>query len=367
MQISKIWNRHLAKLVNDDLKQYYNFSIISYLMGITNFVMAIINIITKNIVLAYTTIIFGITCTVFAILMTKRKVQSITFMYIISICMLVFLNFFTITGMAEGFSSLWMLLYPICTLFIFEKKDGTILSAVQLVVLIFFFYTPWGQSLLQYQYTTPMLNRFPILYLFIYAIALYIESCREYTYNAMVLAKEQYQQMYNRDALTGIYNRYGFNGFIDESFNKLQATEPIALLIIDIDHFKYINDWYGHSTGDIILRCVSETISNTIAEKGIVCRWGGEEFAILLTDGKYCSEYEAITENIRKTVQEKEFHAYDNSIKVTVSIGGALSDKANTHEAELLMNTADHCLYEAKDKGRNQTVCKPVIPKELPL
>ena len=281
-------------------------------------------------------------------------------MYVTTICLMLFLNYFIVTGMAEGFSPFWVLLVPICVLFLFGKKHGTFLCTIQFLILTFLFYTAWGNSFIQYKYQKSFLTRYPILFMAFFTVAWYIENSRDFAYQNMTLAKEHYQYMYIHDALTGIYNRYGFNDVMNKAIMNLNLGDMVALLIIDIDHFKCVNDRYGHPCGDIVLSSIAETISNIILEKGVVCRWGGEEFAVLLTEKKCCREYGKIAENVRKAVEENIFCVNDICTKITISIGGSRFTKRYDNNADMIINIADSCLYEAKESGRNRTICKDV-------
>jgi diguanylate cyclase (GGDEF)-like protein len=125
-----------------------------------------------------------------------------------------------------------------------------------------------------------------------------------------------------------------------------------SLMMLDLDHFKLINDKFGHSCGDAALVAFSNTLTNSIREIDIACRWGGEEFLILFPE---ISKESALTvaEKIRHNVEEMETHYKDDKIKFTVSIGlGYFSGDAV--EINTIINKVDKCLYNAKNTGRNK-------------
>lgn len=158
------------------------------------------------------------------------------------------------------------------------------------------------------------------------------------------------------DFLTGLNNvrqfDISFNSIIEQAINK---GESVALLYLDIDYFKKINDTYGHSSGDIVLKKLADILRDTCKPFDIISRNGGEEFSVLLLD---CSASNAliIGERIRKNVETNEFYISSKvSIPVTISIGiSTYPDTiSNIHE---LLESADVALYKAKKTGRNK-VC----------
>lgn len=158
------------------------------------------------------------------------------------------------------------------------------------------------------------------------------------------------------DGLTGLNNVRKF----DESFNKIAAQavhneEKLSLLYIDIDHFKKVNDTYGHKEGDQVLIELSRILKNTVRSFDIVSRNGGEEFTVILLDCPTDRAME-ISERIRERVENHPFLLTTGQmIHITVSIGLACYNET-TIQPKLLIKEADHALYDAKQTGRNK-VC----------
>jgi len=176
------------------------------------------------------------------------------------------------------------------------------------------------------------------------------------------------QQMYDtstRDGLTGVYNRRYFSQKIitDLSFARRHQI-PCTLVILDIDHFKKVNDAYRHRTGDQVLITVIEAVGNVLRKEDIFARYGGEEFVVIaqgtdLVDGK------TLGKRIQRCVAEQRIPALDDPnmiIKVTVSVGVATVPSNVSVEADVLISTADANLYHAKRFGRDQVVTSPVSP-----
>ncbi len=159
------------------------------------------------------------------------------------------------------------------------------------------------------------------------------------------------------DALTGISNRKAFDArLLQAAVEASQDEEPLALLLIDIDHFKKFNDTYGHQAGDQVLRLVAQTFKRSIKGKDTAARFGGEEFAIILP-GTTADNAARVADVLRLAVASKEVVNRSNNIKlgqITISVG--VSEYRTNESLEDLIERADSALYRAKQAGRNQVV-----------
>ncbi len=155
-----------------------------------------------------------------------------------------------------------------------------------------------------------------------------------------------------RDSLTGLYNRQ----YMEEAVNRLveshnrNYTDGLALIIVDIDNFKDINDTYGHSFGDEVLKVTGETLREKLRKVDIPVRYGGDEFCFFILS-RTLNESVIVAERMRETVKELDFHKGDASLKVTISAGVALHRQHETLDD--FIKRADRGLYEAKKKGRD--------------
>ncbi|QQR80193.1 MAG: GGDEF domain-containing protein [Deltaproteobacteria bacterium] len=157
------------------------------------------------------------------------------------------------------------------------------------------------------------------------------------------------------DALTGAYNKRYFEERLQEEFSYCIRNEvPLTLMMFDLDHFKNINDTYGHPAGDFVLEHISTLAKSIIRSEDILARVGGEEFIILLK----ATDIEGgliLAERLRRLVDESQFEFEGNTIHVTVSMGVAtLNKKTSFSDAEALLKRADELLYNSKNSGRNQ-------------
>ena len=153
------------------------------------------------------------------------------------------------------------------------------------------------------------------------------------------------------DGLSGLLNR---RTWYEKSELFFQSISNISFIMLDIDHFKKVNDTYGHDMGDIVIKEVSNILLEQTRENDILGRLGGEEFGILLLDSDSSVSLK-IAERIKNKIQETTISHNDISINVTVSIGIALKNE-NTKTLLELIKLADLNLYEAKQTGRNKIV-----------
>lgn len=159
------------------------------------------------------------------------------------------------------------------------------------------------------------------------------------------------------DSLTGLYNRRYLEVHLGKLLEKnVESKKSLAVLMIDIDHFKKVNDTYGHNVGDEILKIFGDRLKDSLRSFDLVARMGGEEFVVILPD---VSEERAhmVAERLRRSISDVPFpcSAPGGSLSVTTSIGGALINYEK-HTPKEIMDRADKCLYEAKKGGRNCTV-----------
>jgi len=176
--------------------------------------------------------------------------------------------------------------------------------------------------------------------------------------DAMRVELAQIKEQSLKDTLTGVANRYAFDISLDEmSARAKEERSRFSLLLLDIDHFKKVNDTYGHLVGDKILRFVASTIKRCIKGKDCVARFGGEEFAVLLPNTEMAGAY-VVAEQIRKAVANsvlKDTQTQQSYGNITISIGVS---QMNHNDFPLsLIERADQALYRAKDSGRNKVEC----------
>ncbi|MGO8865460.1 MAG: diguanylate cyclase [Alphaproteobacteria bacterium] len=162
------------------------------------------------------------------------------------------------------------------------------------------------------------------------------------------------ESMATTDKLTGLTNRQAYDILMRQAAKEARrAGEPLCLIMADIDHFKEINDRFGHLRGDGVLKSVAGTALQGLRDSDIACRWGGEEFLILL---RKCNLENAqiLAERIRGQVEKTPVEVDGEAPKVTVSLG--VAELADAEDEDKLLSRTDHALYRAKREGRNRVV-----------
>lgn len=156
------------------------------------------------------------------------------------------------------------------------------------------------------------------------------------------------------DHLTGLYNVRHLHDALDQEIERTKRTRhPTALIILDLDHFKPVNDTYGHVVGDQALKHIAVIIQNSIRRLDISCRYGGEEFAVVLPSTSHLPAIQ-VAERIRENVEQTSFAVADSELNLTVSIGLDTYTHKSGDTVREFIERADKLLYEAKISGRNR-------------
>ncbi len=168
-------------------------------------------------------------------------------------------------------------------------------------------------------------------------------------------SQEELQKMALTDPLTQLGNRATFDMSIKQAAARTQRSGiPYSLLMIDLDHFKAFNDSHGHQVGDVILRLVAEAIGTAARDSDICCRYGGEEFAVILPDTKG-KNAEILASRIHRRIKQVSQAQPLDRQPITVSIGISSANRRNNSHPQSLVEEADQALYLAKKNGRNRT------------
>ncbi len=170
-------------------------------------------------------------------------------------------------------------------------------------------------------------------------------------------ANKRLEELATTDGLTGLFNHRHFKGLLETEVNRSRRLDfPTSLLMLDVDHFKIYNDTHGHPAGDVVLRGVAELLRSRLRGTDVPCRYGGEEFAVILLDtGKQMAM--AVAEEIRSRIEATPFDGQESQPGgvLSISVGVAsFPDDAEDHAA--LLRAADEALYAAKRSGRNRVI-----------
>ncbi|NOR51574.1 MAG: diguanylate cyclase [Gammaproteobacteria bacterium] len=246
----------------------------------------------------------------------------------------------------DEFRLVWFLITVIVSHLVVGRRFGLFIVALSILIVLS------SNYLFGINFTGLTLSTF--------IISLLVSSLILISYNEKITSYEMelFQQnkelkdLVNRDALTGIMSRRYFLDMANHYFSaSLRNRAPISLIMLDIDHFKQINDSYGHYVGDQMLNLFSETISGFMRQSDIFGRIGGEEFGIVLFETDTVGA-QVLAEKLLKAIEEVNYMEGEVSINMTTSIGvGERLDEDSRFEQ--LMIRTDRALYQSKDRGRN--------------
>lgn len=348
---NEIFSRLRLIVVNEITMRNMMFRWLNGLLALVALFMTVINIFTAEYVLMTVTFVFSLVCVLNIILCLRTGSIKTWLMVLFEVETLALIAFFFIFGIPNGFSAQWICLIPSFALLIFGTKKGTIFSATAFAMEIFFFWTPLGRSVLMYEYTKEFMLRFPFVYVAFYIITLFIETSRSETRKQLASLEKKYEYLYRHDELTGILNRYGFYEALNDQLLNVNPNDS-ALMIIDIDNSKSVNDKYGHVVGDAVLSKVAYVLSSSSGADSIIARWGGEEFIVFVcNEADYC-EY---ADGLRRAVENADILIDGRMIRVTISIGVcSVGKKVNQDEFSRIISIADNNLYKAKKNGKNR-------------
>ena len=180
------------------------------------------------------------------------------------------------------------------------------------------------------------------------------ETLKKSSATALAKSEARYKELAKKDMLVGILNRRGFQ----EAFTKIisssrRANQKFALLFLDLDHFKEVNDTYGHDIGDKLLQEVVSRVSSNIRKEDIFARLGGDEFVIIFTN----IDSEHVSKSVEKSLElfQKSWVIDNHTLEITTSIGVTIFPNDADSEKKLL-NNADKAMYKSKELGRNKIV-----------
>lgn len=189
------------------------------------------------------------------------------------------------------------------------------------------------------------------------------ETCRLIA-DVDALKKEvlRLSELINHDTLTGLFNYRHFSHHLEQEIERSQrARQPTSLIMLDIDHFKSVNDEWGHEVGNQALQLIAKCIINNVRKLDIACRYGGEEFAVILPGSDIITS-KRVAERIRHSIEMTPLiinacHGNEGRVMLTVSAGVSMYSGIQQSTAKQLVENADERLYQSKKNGRNRVSC----------
>lgn len=279
----------------------------------------------------------------------RFKASSVAIVLLMSsLCVYLFCS-----GGSGNTGPLWFFVLPSLSYYILGLMRGTAWMATLLVLLVIILCIP-ENPLFTANYSKEFLERFFGSLFSVCFIAFVYEFSREDGRRELINISRELDLLSRRDELTGLANRRDMIERLNNEISRYERNEKIfSVLAIDIDHFKLVNDQHGHECGDIVLKQVAAGLTKNTQKRDCVCRWGGEEFLILLpeTSGPKAAK---IAERLRQSIERLEIPCNGFTVQVTVSIG--IADFQQGMTLNELINRADTLLYEAKLSGRNRVI-----------
>lgn len=180
--------------------------------------------------------------------------------------------------------------------------------------------------------------------------------------NELKRSNEMLKELSNTDPLTQLFNRRYMMTVMDKEIQRTSRKgSPISFIIMDIDHFKKVNDQYGHQQGDTVLVNVANLIKKHLRSYDVAARYGGEEFVAILPETPL-DEAVVVAERIRVAVQQHVFANRLQTLKVTISMGVATYPASGLDTVDDIIRVADEALYRAKSEGRNRVLTQQTLP-----
>ena len=275
----------------------------------------------------------------------SANVSAAAWAVTLMVCGLIILFIISVGGHAH--SLFWATLIPPFAFFLVGRKWGSLLSAIAFIICAYLVYQQQQQTI-----TIGLGSLFNVIEVSIAHILIFrfYEKTRFSAYNRLSIRNLEIQQLAETDKLTGLYNRQKFDFELSKLIaNNANSTTKNAniVLICDIDHFKNINDTYGHLVGDKVLTGFAKILKEKLTNNALIARWGGEEFTIILSNT-------SLSDSVEQANELREYIAKNTitNIAFTISIGLATVQKDDT--VLKLLERADKALYKAKNNGRNK-------------
>jgi len=265
----------------------------------------------------------------------------------------VLMIFLVYSGGVESTGPLWIFLVPPVSLFLHGLKRGLIEVAVFLAITcLIFFLPPDAFSRASYA------SAFELRLILAFITVTFLSACYEYSiqqsHNDTLEVSRRYEHLARTDQLTKLCNRRGALNIMQQEQRRMTRNQQsMSIILCDVDHFKEVNDQYGHDAGDMVLVRLGEIFRTLVREQDTVARWGGEEFLFILPQTS-AQNAAVLAQKIHQALQRQTIIVGDVGIPITVSMG--VAETKGDQAIDEIIKRADKYLYEAKGAGRNQTM-----------
>jgi len=281
-----------------------------------------------------------------------KKLNNIKLSSAIVLYSLYLLMFYIVySGGVEKTGPLWIFAVAPISVFLHGLKYGLIDITFFIVIISSIMFIP-TDIIAHAEYTIEFKLRLLYSFLTVTAFSALYEYSRERSYRSALRLSEKYQQLANFDPLTKLSNRRGALSLLQQEQVRLSRNkEPFSIILCDVDHFKKVNDQYGHNAGDTVLINIANIFIKNKREQDCIARWGGEEFLFILPQ-TIASDADIFAKKIQAILQNNVIPYENEKIKITTSMG--IEQFNGTQTIDDIINSADNYLYQAKHAGRNQ-------------
>lgn len=284
------------------------------------------------------------------------KTSRNIFVFLISLLFL----YLTCTGGEHNTGPLWFYVFPPFLFYLANMRVGVILSILMLISIAIIFRFPELPFVVT-QYGPDFQVRFLTSLTFVTFFTGIMEYSRRNARQELVHMAQLYERVSRTDELTQLANRRDMQHHLEKEFSRFKRHgHHFSVILLDVDHFKAINDTYGHDAGDHVLVEIARILRKTSRELDLAARWGGEEFMILLPNTPLLHALK-LAERVRNRIEHHVISYKGQSLRATASCG--VCSITQTKDLKQLLIQADLNLYQAKERGRNQVI-PPIKPHQ---
>ncbi|WP_333796845.1 GGDEF domain-containing protein [Rheinheimera sp.] len=332
----------------DQLRRRYILLFASYISSLTLLLMGFYHLFSAD--LSLQLLIFGAALALLLISIWFHRSQQLQLACtLVALFALFFVLLLVWHGGSQNTALYWVFPVPLIMFGLLGAKAGIILNLLMFSGLIFLLF---GPELQQARYTTAEVPRFLASFATVLAVGWINEHFRERSHHSMSVLQHSKEQQANTDVLTNLANRRFLEEVLPEHTQQQpELFFPMAVVMTDIDHFKHINDSFGHDQGDLVLQQAALLFRQKLRTQDICCRYGGEEFLLLLPKTSL-QDALRVADKIRAAIAQKRLLPQHPDLVITGSFGVAEATAAEDIQAAI--KRADQQLYLSKASGRNQ-------------
>lgn len=268
---------------------------------------------------------------------------------LVSIFALFFVILLVWHGGSQNTALYWAFPFPLIVFGLLGSRTGIFMNLLMLFVLVFLLF---GPELQQARYQTAEVARFLASFTTVLAVGWINEHFRERSHHSMSLLQHSKEQQANTDVLTNLANRRFLEEVLPEHAERQpELFFPMAVVMTDIDHFKHINDSFGHDQGDLVLQQAALLFRQKLRTQDICCRYGGEEFLLLLPKTNL-QDAKRVADKVRASIAQQRLLPQHPDLVITGSFG--VAEAGSVPDIQAAIKRADQQLYTSKANGRNQ-------------